>query len=51
MIIDIPSVLKDLSVVVEIVKETLLLVIVYYMLGPLRTFIDHFILLINELPT
>ena len=47
-IIDIPSVLEVLSVVLEIQKETLLFVIVYCMPGPLVTFIDHSVLLINE---
>ena len=49
IIIDVPSVLEVLPVVLEIEKETLLLVIVYHILGPLGTFIDDFILLINEL--
>ena len=34
---------------VEIEKETLLLVIVYFIPGPLGTFIKDFILLVNEL--
>ena len=51
IIIDIPSVLEALPVVVEIEKETLLLVIVYCIPGPFVTFVDDFILLISELPT
>ena len=42
------NVLEVLSVVLEIEKETLLFVIVYCMPGPLVTFIDHSVLLINE---
>ena len=49
-IIDIPSVLEVLTVALEIERETFLLVIVYYIPGPFGTFIDDFILLINELP-
>ena len=48
--IDIPSVLELLPVVVEKDKKTLLLVIVYRMIGPLGIFIDDFMILINELP-
>ena len=51
IVIDIPSVLELLPVVLEIKKETLLLVIVYCIRCPLSTFSDEFILLINELPT
>ena len=51
IIIDICSVLEVLPVELEIEKDTLLLVIVYRVPGPLGTFIDDFILLINELPT
>ena len=51
IIIDIPSVLEVLPVVVEIEKETLLLAIVYCIPGPFGTFVDDFILLISELPT
>ena len=47
---DIPSVLEVLSIVLEIEKKTFLLLIVYCMPGPLGSFIDNFILLINELP-
>ena len=43
IIIDIPSVLVVLAVVLEPEKETLLLVIVYRILVPLGTFIDDFI--------
>ena len=48
IIIDIPSVLKVLPVVLEIEREILLLVLVYCMSGPLGTLIDDFILLINN---
>ena len=48
IVIDVPSVLELLPVVLEIRKETLLLVIVYCIPCPLSTFSD---LLINELPT
>ena len=48
---DIPSVLKVLIIKLEMEKETLLLAIVYCILGPLGSFIDDVILLINELPT
>ena len=51
IIIDIPSVLEASQVVLEIEQETLLLVIVYCIPGPLGTSIDHFILLMNELQT
>ena len=51
IIIDIPRALEVFPVVLEIEKETLLLVIVYRISGSLVTFIDDFILLINELPT
>ena len=50
ILIDIPSVSVVLPVVLEMEKETLLLVIVYCISGPLGTFIDDFVLLINELP-
>ena len=50
IIIDIPSVLEGLAVVLEKEEETLLLVVVYCVPDPLVTFIDHFILLLNELP-
>ena len=49
--IDIPIVLKVLPVVLKIEKQTLLLVKVYRMPGSHGTFIDDFVLLINELPT
>ena len=51
IIIDIPSVLEVLPVVVEIEKETLLLAIMYCIPGPFGAFVDDFILLISELPT
>ena len=50
ILIDIPTVSVVLPVVLEMEKETLLLVIVYCISGPLGTFIDDFILLINEQP-
>ena len=40
-----------LPIVLEIEKESILLIIVYGMPGPLGSFIDDFVLLINELPT
>ena len=49
--IEIPNVLEVLPIVLEIEKETILLVIVYRMPGPLGSFIGDFISLINELPT
>ena len=51
IIIDIPSVLEVLLVVLEIQKEVLLLVKVCQMLGLVSTFSDNFILLITEQPT
>ena len=50
-VIEIPGVLEVLPIVLEIEKETTLLVIVYCMPGPLGSFIDDFISLINEMPT
>ena len=50
-VIEIASVLEVLPIVLEIEKETILLIIVYRMPGPLGSFKDDFILLINELPT
>ena len=50
-VIEIPSVLEVLPIVLKIEKETILLVIVYCMPRPLGSFIDDFISLINELPT
>ena len=44
------SVLKILPNVLEVEKETFLLVIVYRMSGPLGSFLDDFIFLISELP-
>ena len=49
--IEIASVLEVLPVVLEIEKETILSIVVYCMPGPLGSFIDDLILLINELPT
>ena len=51
IVIDVLSVLEVLPVALEIKKETLLLVIVYRVPGPLGTFIGDLILLISELPT
>ena len=50
-VIEIPSVLEVLPIVLVIEKETNLFVIVYPMPGPLDSFIDDFISLIHELPT
>ena len=50
-VIEIPSALEVLPIVLEIGKETILLVIVYHIPGLLGSFIDDFISLINELPT
>ena len=50
-VIEILSVLKVLPIIVEIEKETVLLVIVHHMPGPRGSFIDDFISLINELRT
>ena len=50
-VFEIPSVLEVLSIVLEIKKKTMLLIIVYYMLGPLGWFIDDFLTLVHELPT
>ena len=49
-VIEVRSVLEVLLIVLEIEKETLL-VIMYPMPGPLGSSIDDFILLIHELPT
>ena len=51
IIIDVPRPLEVLQVVLEIAKETLLLVKVYCILVPLGTLIDNIILLTKELPT
>ena len=51
IIIDIHRALEVFPVVLEIEEKTLLLVTVYGVPGPLGTFIDDFIFLINELPT
>ena len=50
-VIEIPSVLEVLSIVLEIERETILLVIVYHMPGPLGSFIEDFTSLISGLPT
>ena len=50
-VIEIPSVLEVLPIVLEIEKESILLVIVYRMPAHRGSFIDDFISLINELPT
>ena len=50
-VIEIRIVLEVLQIGFEIEKETFLLVIVYLMPGPLGSFIDDFILLINKLLT
>ena len=49
-LIDIPSTIEILPIVLEINKETSLLVIVYRAPGPVGSFIDEFIFLMNELP-
>ena len=49
IVIDVLSVSEVLPFVLETEKETLLLV--YCIPGPLRTFIDEFLLLINEMST
>ena len=49
-VIDIPSNVEILPIVLEINKETFLLVIVYRAPGPVGFFIDEFIFLMNELP-
>ena len=46
-VVEIASVLEVLPIMLEIERETILLVIVYRMPGPLGSFIDDFILLIN----
>ena len=46
-----PSVLEVLSIVLETERETILLVIVYRMPGPLGSFIEDFTSLISALPT
>ena len=50
-VIEIPSVLEVLPIVLEIERETILLLIVYHMPGPLDSFIDDIVSLINELAT
>ena len=49
-VIDILSTIEILPIVLEINKETFLLVMVYQAPGPIGSFIDKFILLVNELP-
>ena len=39
------------NIILETEKETFVLVIVYRKSGPLGSFFDYFVLLINELPT
>ena len=46
-VVEIASVLEVLPIMLEIERETILLVIVYRMPGSLGSFIDDFILLIN----
>ena len=46
-----PSVLEILPVLLEIGNDTVLLVLVYRMPGPLGTFIDDLIQMVSELPT
>ena len=48
-VIDIPSTIEILPIVLEINKEAFLLV-VYQAPGPVGPFIDKFILLMNDLP-
>ena len=50
-VIEISSVLEVLPIVLEIEKDTIVLVIVYCMSGLFGSFMDDFISLINELPT
>ena len=50
-VIEIPSILEALPIALEIERKTILLVIVYRMLGPLGSFIEDVISLISELPT
>ena len=49
-VIEISIVLEVLPIVLEIERETIVLVIMHCMPGPLGSFIDDFISLINELP-
>ena len=49
-VIEIRSVLEVLPIMLEIEKETILLVIVYRMPVPLCSFIGDFVSLIKELP-
>ena len=50
-VIEIPSVLGVLPIVLGIEKEIILLVIMYLMPGPHGSFTDYFISVINKLPT
>ena len=50
-VMEIPIVLEVLLIVLKIEKETILLLMIYYIPGLLGSFIDDFISLINELPT
>ena len=49
-VIDIPSIIEILPIVLELNKEPFLLVTVYCAPGPVGFFIGDFILLMNELP-
>ena len=49
-VLDIPSTIEILPVVLEINKETFLFLILYQAPGPVGSFIDEYILLMNELP-
>ena len=49
-VIDIPSTIEIFQIVLEIKKETFLLVMLSWAPGPVGSFIDQFILLMNELP-
>ena len=50
-VIDIPSAIEVLLIVPEIGEDTFLLVILYWAPSLVGSFIDDFILLVNELPT
>ena len=49
-VIDIPSIIEILPIVLEVNKETFLLVIMCHGPGPVGSFIDNFTLLMNGLP-
>ena len=49
-VIEIPCILEELPIVLEIENETFLSLIMYGMRDPLGFFIDDFIFLINDLP-